>query len=103
MQDDTWLPSWVETPDVQFGNTFVHTTPVTKFERAMLIGNRALQIAQDAVPRVPYNDTDTSLEIAQREFSQKCLPSVSVLRYLPNGGIVKKNIEDIYAKWPSPL
>jgi DNA-directed RNA polymerase subunit K/omega len=69
----------------------------------MLVGYRALQIAQDETPRVPCNDSDTPLEIAQREFSSKCLPSISVLRYLPDGSIVKKHVNDLYAQWPSPV
>lgn len=72
------------------------TSPyLTKYERARLLGTRALQISQNAPPVVSLNketglDRETDpLKIAQVELQLKKIPLI-VRRYLPDG----KHYED---------
>lgn len=66
------------------------TSPyLTKYERARLLGTRALQISQNAPLMVePGNETDP-LKIAQMELQKHKIPLI-VRRYLPDG----KHYED---------
>ncbi len=53
----------------------------TKFERARVIGARALQIAFGAPPLIETKETD-AIKIAEEEFKKGVLP-MTVLRPLP--------------------
>jgi DNA-directed RNA polymerase I, II, and III subunit RPABC2 len=62
---------------------------VRKYERARIIGERAVQLANGAEPLIPM-EGDTArylseIEIASREFEQKLLPFI-IFRPLPHGG-----------------
>jgi DNA-directed RNA polymerase I, II, and III subunit RPABC2 len=62
---------------------------VRKYERARIIGERAVQLANGAKPLIPM-EGDTAkflseIEIASREFEKKLLPFI-VFRPLPHGG-----------------
>jgi DNA-directed RNA polymerase I, II, and III subunit RPABC2 len=62
---------------------------VRKYERARIIGERAVQLANGAKPLIPM-EGDTArylseIEIASREFEQKLLPFI-IFRPLPHGG-----------------
>lgn len=59
---------------------------ITRFERARILGARALQIALGAPPLVLANNNDSdSIRIAEAEFEKKLIP-ISILRTLPDGG-----------------
>lgn len=61
------------------------TTPyMTKYERARILGTRALQISLNAPPLVDLEGETDPLQIAMKEFSQKKIPLI-VRRYLPDG------------------
>jgi DNA-directed RNA polymerase I, II, and III subunit RPABC2 len=61
------------------------TTPyMTKYERARLLGTRALQISMNAPVLVDLNGESDPLEIAGKELREKKLP-LMVRRYLPDG------------------
>jgi len=60
------------------------TYPLTKYERARILGGRALQISLGAFPLVEVRPGDTHLDIAIREFESGILPIV-VRRKRPNG------------------
>ncbi|BGP14894.1 subunit common to RNA polymerases I, II, and III [Rhodosporidiobolus nylandii] len=62
------------------------TTPyMTKYERARILGTRALQISMNAPVLVPLNNGESDpLEIAQKELAAKKVPLV-VRRFLPDG------------------
>lgn len=63
---------------------------MTKYEKARILGTRALQISRNAPILVePGNDTDP-LVIAEKELREKKIPFI-IRRYLPDGS---------YEDWP---
>jgi len=58
---------------------------LTRFEKARIVGARALQISHGAPPftEIPKNAT-TSLDIAMQELEKKVIP-ITIRRVLPNG------------------
>ncbi|GAA6061158.1 hypothetical protein JCM10212_005744 [Sporobolomyces blumeae] len=61
------------------------TTPyMTKYERARILGTRALQISMNAPVLVALEGESDPLVIAQKELSAKKIPLV-VRRFLPDG------------------
>jgi len=61
------------------------TTPyMTKYERARILGTRALQISMNAPVLVPLEGESDPLEIAMKELSQKKIPLI-IRRFLPDG------------------
>jgi len=95
--DEAGVPDWVYDPTSVI--TYMDTTPLTKFEQAMVIGYRALQIGQNSKPRVavPPGEFDP-LEIAKQELQTGNLPAMSVFRYAPNGVCHRKSVADIYVR-----
>jgi len=60
------------------------TKYLTKYERARLLGTRALQISQNAPIMVDLEGETDPLEIAKKELREKKIPMI-VRRYLPDG------------------
>ncbi|KAJ5086063.1 DNA-directed RNA polymerase I II and III subunit [Penicillium argentinense] len=61
------------------------TTPyLTKYERARVLGTRALQISMNAPVLVDLEGETDPLQIAVKELNQKKIPLI-VRRYLPDG------------------
>jgi DNA-directed RNA polymerase I, II, and III subunit RPABC2 len=61
------------------------TTPyMTKYERARVLGTRALQISLNAPVLVDLEGETDPLQIAMKELAQKKIPLI-VRRYLPDG------------------
>jgi DNA-directed RNA polymerase I, II, and III subunit RPABC2 len=61
------------------------TTPyMTKYERARVLGTRALQISMNAPVLVDLEGETDPLQIAIMELNQKKIPLI-VRRYLPDG------------------
>ncbi|KAH9937323.1 RNA polymerase Rpb6 [Fomitopsis serialis] len=59
------------------------TTPyLTKYERARVLGTRALQISMNAPVLVPLDGETDALQIAIKELSQRKIPLI-IRRYLP--------------------
>ena len=71
------------------------TTPyMTKYERARVLGTRALQIAMCAPLMVePDGETDP-LQIAIRELKEKKIPMI-IRRYLPDGSYEDWTIDEL--------
>uniref|UniRef100_A0A8R1E4K8 Probable DNA-directed RNA polymerases I, II, and III subunit RPABC2 n=1 Tax=Caenorhabditis japonica TaxID=281687 RepID=A0A8R1E4K8_CAEJA len=68
------------------------TTPfMTKYERARVLGTRALQIAMGAPVMVELEGETDPLEIARKELKQRRIPII-IRRYLPDGS---------YEDWPT--
>ncbi|BGP38910.1 subunit common to RNA polymerases I, II, and III [Rhodotorula kratochvilovae] len=66
-------------------NTERVTTPyMTKYERARILGTRALQISMNAPVLVPLEGESDPLQIAEKELAAKKIPLV-VRRFLPDG------------------
>jgi len=62
-----------------------NTTPyMTKYERARVLGTRALQISMNAPVLVDLEGETDPLQIAIKELNQKKIPLV-IRRYLPDG------------------
>ena len=58
---------------------------LTRFEKARIMGARALQLSLGAPPFIAIpKDTSTSLEIAMEELNERLIPIV-IRRVLPNG------------------
>jgi DNA-directed RNA polymerase I, II, and III subunit RPABC2 len=58
---------------------------LTRFEKARIMGARALQLSLGAPPFISVSkDTSTSLEIAMEELNERLIPIV-IRRVLPNG------------------
>lgn len=61
------------------------TTPfLTKFERARILGTRALQVSMNAPLLIQLEGESDPLEIAEKELKQRKVP-FTVRRYLPDG------------------
>lgn len=72
----------------------VTTKYMTKYERARILGTRALQISYGAAVMVdPKGETDPLL-IARQELKQRKIPIV-VRRYLPDQSFEDWNIDDL--------
>ena len=67
-------------------NTITTGPPtLTRFEKARIMGSRALQLSLGAPPFIDFSkNISTSLEIAMEELRQKVIPIV-IRRTLPNG------------------
>ncbi|KAF6766622.1 RNA polymerase Rpb6, partial [Ephemerocybe angulata] len=71
------------------------TTPyLTKYERARILGTRALQISMNAPVLVPLDGETDALQIAIKELSQKKIPLV-IRRYLPDGSFEDWRVSDL--------
>ena len=58
---------------------------LTRFEKARIMGARALQLSQGAPPFIPIPETARiSLDISMEELEQKVIP-ITIRRVLPNG------------------
>ena len=61
------------------------TTPyITKFERARVLGTRALQISMNAPVMVELEGETDPLQIALKELRSKKIP-ITIRRFLPDG------------------
>ncbi|KAG8898105.1 DNA-directed RNA polymerases I II and III subunit RPABC2 [Tulasnella sp. 403] len=71
------------------------TTPyMTKYERARVLGTRALQISMNAPVLVPLEGETDPLEIAIKELSQRKIPLV-IRRYLPDGSYEDWSVSEL--------
>ena len=94
----TWLPDYLLDGTVSHGIEYVNRLPITKFERATIVGHRALQIAQNSRVRVASTSTEP-LQLALEELNAGNLPPMSVGRYLPDGSLVRKTVQEQYRKY----
>ncbi|OIW32988.1 RNA polymerase Rpb6 [Coniochaeta ligniaria NRRL 30616] len=71
--------------DKRIANDLRTTTPfMTKYERARILGTRALQISMNAPVLVDLEGETDPLQIAIKELREKKIPLI-VRRYLPDG------------------
>ncbi|KAG6877869.1 hypothetical protein C0993_002870 [Termitomyces sp. T159_Od127] len=71
------------------------TTPyLTKYERARILGARALQISMNAPVLVPLDGETDALQIAIKELSQRKIPLV-IRRYLPDGSFEDWSVSEL--------
>lgn len=71
------------------------TTPfMTKYERARVLGTRALQIAMCAPVMVELEGETDPLQIAMKELKQRRIPII-IRRYLPDGSYEDWGIDEL--------
>ncbi|OUM66951.1 hypothetical protein PIROE2DRAFT_20099 [Piromyces sp. E2] len=71
------------------------TTPyLTKYERARVLGTRALQISMNAPVMVELNGETDPLQIAMRELREKKIPLL-IRRYLPDGSYEDWSVDEL--------
>ncbi|XP_046392039.1 DNA-directed RNA polymerases I, II, and III subunit RPABC2 [Ischnura elegans] len=71
------------------------TTPyMTKYERARVLGTRALQIAMCAPVMVELDGETDPLQIAMKELKQRKIPII-IRRYLPDGSYEDWGIDEL--------
>ncbi|BEJ11806.1 hypothetical protein CspHIS471_0202660 [Cutaneotrichosporon sp. HIS471] len=71
------------------------TTPyMTKYERARVLGTRALQISMNAPVLVPVEGETDPLEIALKELAAKKIPLV-IRRFLPDNSFEDWKVEEL--------
>ena len=76
-----------EPVEIKNSTSVITTGPptLTRFEKARIMGSRALQLSLGAPPFIDFSkNISTSLEIAMEELHQKVIPIV-IRRTLPNG------------------
>ena len=74
-----------EIPTTGKGKVQIGPPTLTRFEKARIMGARALQLSLGAPTFIPIpKDARTSLDIAMEEFERKSIP-ITVRRVLPNG------------------
>ena len=72
------------------------TTPfMTKYERARVLGTRALQIAMGAPVMVELEGETDPLEIARKELKEQKVPII-IRRYLPDGSFEDWSVEELH-------
>lgn len=71
--------------------------PLTRYERARIIGGRALQLALGAFPLVEVKPGDTPIDIAERELEAGALPII-IRRKKPDGSYVDVPLKDLLKK-----
>jgi len=71
------------------------TTPyMTRFERARVLGTRALQISMNAPVMVELEGETDPLKIAMKELNQRKVP-ITVRRFLPDGSHEDWNVDEL--------
>lgn len=70
------------------------TRYLTKYERARILGTRALQISMNAPVMVEIEDETDPLRIAQMELQARKIPII-IRRYLPDGTFEDWSIKDL--------
>ncbi len=74
--------------------TRITTMFLTKYERARLLGTRALQLSLGAPPMVDIHGETDPLMIAKRELQEKKIP-ITIRRRLPDGSTEEWGLEDL--------
>ena len=73
----------------------VTTRYMTKYERARVLGTRALQISMNAPVMVDIAGETDPLKIAGKELRERKIPMI-IRRYLPDGAFEDWNLDELY-------
>ena len=73
----------------------VTTRYMTKYERARVLGTRALQISMNAPVMVSIDGETDPLKIAGKELRARKIPMI-IRRYLPDGAFEDWNLDELY-------
>lgn len=72
----------------------ITTQYLTKYERARVLGTRALQIAMGAPVMVGLDGETDPLEIAKKELTARKIP-IKIRRYLPDGSFEVWGVDEL--------
>ena len=67
---------------------------ITKYEKARIIGQRALQLSNGSPPTIDIKNMTNHIEIAKEEFRQKSIPFI-IRRNFPDGSFQEFKLEDL--------
>ncbi|KAJ3408328.1 DNA-directed RNA polymerases II, IV and V subunit 6A [Chytridiales sp. JEL 0842] len=67
---------------------------MTKYEKARILGTRALQISMNAPVMVDLNGESDPLQIAMKELREKKIP-LMVRRFLPDGSFEDWGVDEL--------
>ncbi|KAF8841967.1 RNA polymerase Rpb6 [Paxillus ammoniavirescens] len=84
-------------PERQPNKVRVTTPYLTKYERARILGTRALQISMNAPVLVPLDGETDALQIAIKELSQRKIPLI-IRRYLPDGSFEDWSVSELISE-----
>jgi DNA-directed RNA polymerase subunit K/omega len=91
------LPAWVTDDKARDALPCIAKVwPLTKYERPVLIGRRAVSLSQGATPRVATASSDFNpLDVATTEYECGAFPPMRVMRYLPDETHVENSVQDL--------
>lgn len=75
----------------------ITTRYLTKYERARVLGTRALQISMNAPVMVDIAGETDPLKIAMKELRERKIPMI-IRRYLPDGSYEDWNLDELYSE-----
>ncbi|GBG81243.1 hypothetical protein CBR_g31915 [Chara braunii] len=81
-------------PESQPERRRVTTKYMTKYERARVLGTRALQISMNAPVMVELEGETDPLEIAMKELRQRRIP-FTIRRYMPDGSYEDWGVDEL--------
>jgi len=94
LEADTTAPGAGLTGERQPNKVRVTTPYLTKYERARILGTRALQISMNAPVLVPLDGETDALQIAIKELSQRKIPLI-IRRFLPDGSFEDWSVSEL--------
>ena len=76
-------------------NTQRRTIPfLTKYEKARIIGKRAMQISKGSPPMVEIGDLESPIDIAKKELMERKIPFI-IRRPLPDGSYEDWRVDEL--------
>jgi DNA-directed RNA polymerase I, II, and III subunit RPABC2 len=76
-------------------NTQRRTIPfLTKYEKARIIGKRAMQISKGSPPLVEIDDLESPIDIAKKELMERKIPFI-IRRPLPDGSYEDWRVDEL--------
>ena len=75
---------------------------LTKYERARILGTRALQLSKNAPPMIDLQQGETDpYKVAERELTERKIPFI-IRRYLPDRTYEDWKLKDLEYDWTFP-
>jgi len=96
LENDAKLEDFRTTYDKMMDkNTQRRTIPfLTKYEKARIIGKRAMQISKGSPPLVEIGDLESPIDIAKKELMERKIPFI-IRRPLPDGSYEDWRVDEL--------
>ena len=96
LENDAKLEDFRTTYDKMIDkNTQRRTIPfLTKYEKARIIGKRAMQISKGSHPLVEIGDLESPIDIAKKELMERKIPFI-IRRPLPDGSYEDWRVDEL--------